>query len=242
MASAKEHYDNLLAEHYTWMCGGYDAKVRENIVLFERTAMVPRLGGRALDLGCGSGFQSVALAKLGFKVFGVDQCEGLLEELRGRREELDIGVVQGDMLDDTLYSDKGPFELAVCMGDTLTHLPEVENVMTLLEKVYSNLEHGGRLVLTFRDLTMELEGIERLIPVRTDEDRLMAAFLEYEETHVNVHDLIFVKDGSGWSLKKSVYKKLRLGSNQIRNFLENIGYDIDICEAQEGFSLIVAQK
>lgn len=242
MASVKEHYDKLLAEHYTWMCGDYDTKVRENTVFFQRAGLTPRSSGRALDLGCGSGFQCIALAKLGFEVVGIDLCASLLEELRGRIEGLDVDVVQGDMLDHWIYSGRGPFEVAVCMGDTLTHLPTVESVITLLEHIYSNLEHGGTLVLAFRPLTTELQGIERIIPVRTDEDKLMAAFLEYEETHVRVHDMIFLRGDSGWVLKKSAYRKLRLGADQVRASLEKIGFVTAPPQLQEGFSVIVAKK
>jgi 2-polyprenyl-3-methyl-5-hydroxy-6-metoxy-1,4-benzoquinol methylase len=242
MASVKEHYDNLLAEHYTWMFGDYDSKVQENLDFLEHNGIIPRFGGKALDLGCGSGFQSIALAKLGFVVLGIDLCESLLEELQSRSSGLDIDVVQGDMLDHRIYSSKGPFEVAVCMGDTLTHLPEVENAVSLFEEVYNSLEHGGSLVLTFRDLTTEFEGTDRIIPVRTDEDKLMAVFLEYEETHVNVHDMIFVKGSSGWDLKKSVYRKLRIGVDQVQDSLERIGYKVDVPEMREGSSVIVARK
>jgi len=242
MASVKEHYDKLLAEHYTWMCGDYDTKVRENIDLFQRAGLTPRSSGRALDLGCGPGFQCVALAKLGFEVVGIDLCASLLEELRGRSEGLAVDGVQGDMLDHEIYSGRGPFEVAVCMGDTLTHLPTVDGVMALLENVYRNLEPGGTLVLAFRDLTKELQGTERIIPVRTDEDKLMAAFLEYEETHVRVHDMIFLRGDSGWILKKSAYRKLRLGAGQVRAFLEKKGFVPAPPQLQEGFSVIVAQK
>jgi 2-polyprenyl-3-methyl-5-hydroxy-6-metoxy-1,4-benzoquinol methylase len=242
MASVKEHYDNLLAEHYSWMFGDYDTRVLENTDFFKQTKITPRLSGKALDLGCGSGFQSIALAKVGFEVLGIDLCAGLLKELRSRSRGLEIDVIQGNILDHKLYSNKGPFEVAVCMGDTLTHLSTVDDVMLLFDHVYRNLEHGGNLILSFRDLTTELQGIDRIIPVRTDEEKLMATFLEYGETHVQVHDVIFVRDVSGWVLKKSVYRKLRLGLDQIRNSLENIGYKIDICAEQEGFAIIGAQK
>ncbi len=242
MVSVKEHYDNLLAEHYTWMFGDHAAKVLENKEFFERANITPRRGGKALDLGCGSGFQSIALAELGFKVLGIDLCERLLEELKGRSAGLDIEVVQGDMLDYRIYQDKGPYEVAVCMGDTLTHLQEVENVNTLFENVYRNLESQGILALTFRDFTTELKGVERIIPVRTEEDKLMATFLEYEENYVKVHDMIFIKSGSDWKLRTSVYRKLRIGLDQVRNFLAKTGFEIISSEVWEGFSSIIAQK
>lgn len=242
MRSAKQHYDNFLAEHYSWMFGDYDAKVQENIDFFELNGIKVLSGGKALDLGCGSGFQSIALAELGFKVLGIDLCSSLLAELRGRSVGRDVDVFQGDMLDSRIYADKGPFEVVVCMGDTLTHLQEVEDVLTLFKNVYKRLEPGGKLVLTFRDLTAELKGVGRIIPVKSDDEKLMATFLEYENEYVNVHDMIFVKRNSGWELNKSVYRKLRLGLHQVQELLLHAGFKISSSHVEKGFSVIIAEN
>ena len=242
MASVKKHYDNFLAEHYSWMFGDFNAKVQENKDFFKSTGIEPRSGGKALDLGCGSGFQSIAMAKLGFRVLSVDMCETLLNELRNRSAGRDIEAVQGNILDYSIYADKGPFEAAVCMGDTLTHLQKTREVSALFANIYPLLEPGGRLALSFRDLTAELKGIDRIIPVRSDNDKIMATFLEYEETQVNVHDIVFVKGDSGWELRKSTYRKLRVGMHQVHDFLQHHGFSVISSEMQEGFSVIVAKK
>ena len=242
MGSVRKHYDNFLAEHYSWMFGDFNAKVRDNKDFFKLTGIEPRSGGKALDLGCGSGFQSIALEKLGFRVLSVDMCETLLNELRNRSAGRDINAVQGDILDHSVYADKGPFEVAVCMGDTLTHLQETQEVSALLANIYPHLEEGGRLALSFRDLTDELKGIDRIIPVRSDDDKIMATFLEYEATKVNVHDIVFVKGDSGWELRKSTYRKLRIGMHQVQDFLRQLGFSVISSEVQEGFSVIIAQK
>lgn len=242
MASVRKHYDDFLAEHYSWMFGDFDAKVQENKDLFQLNSIEPRSGGKALDLGCGSGFQSIALAKLGFRVLAVDMCETLLDELRDRSAGRDIVAVEGDILDYSLYADEGPFEVAVCMGDTLTHLRETQEVSAFFTNVYPLLEQSGRLVLSFRDLTAELKGIDRIIPVRSDDNKIMATFLEYEETQVNVHDIVFVKGDSGWELRKSTYSKLRLGIPLIHDFLQDLHYNVISSEVQEGFSVIIAEK
>ena len=242
MASVRKHYDNFLAEHYSWMFGDFHATVQENKDLFKLNGFEPRLGGKALDLGCGSGFQSIALSKLGFRVLAVDMCETLLNELRNRSAGRDIDVVQGDILDYNMYADEGPFEVAVCMGDTLTHLQNTREVSALFATIYPLLEQGGRLALSFRDLTAELKGIDRIIPVRSDDDKIMATFLEYEKTQVNVHDIVFVRGDSGWDLRKSTYKKLRIGMHQVQDFLQHLDFKIISSEVKEGFSLIIAEK
>jgi SAM-dependent methyltransferase len=240
--SVKKHYDAFLAEHYSWMFGDFDAKVRENRKFFELIGFKPGSNGKALDLGCGPGFQSIALAELGFRVLSVDMCKTLLDELRNRRARLDIEVVQGDILDHTIYAQAGPFEVAVCMGDTLTHLRKTREVSALFANIYSILEQGGRLALTFRDLTTELRGTDRIVPVKCDDDKLRATFLEYGKKCVNVHDMIFIKGKAGWELKKSVYRKLRISSDEIIGFLEHRGFRITSRDVEKALSSIVAQK
>lgn len=70
-------------------------------------------------------------------------------------------------------------------------------------------------MLSFRDLTAELAGIDRFIPVRADAERIMTCFLEYGPETVLVHDLIHIQDGEGWTLRKSCYPKLRLGTRWV---------------------------
>jgi len=242
MASVKEHYNNFLAEHYSWMFGDYDSKVKENKDFFERNSIKPRSGGRALDLGCGTGFQTVALAELGFKVLGIDLCETLLKELRNHLGNHRVELVQGDILDYKIFAQKGPFEVVVCMGDTVTHLQRIEDVGGLLEHLYVHLEHGGTLALNFRDLTPELKGLDRIIPVKSDNDKIMATFLEYAQRHVHVHDMIFIKRESEWELKKSVFKKLRISTEQVETFLKQTGFKIRSSQEKKGFATIIAHK
>ena len=226
MASVEDHYENLLARHYSWMRGDYDSKVLESLTLFKEAGLSPRSGGKALDLGCGSGFQSVALAELGFAVIGVDTSSVLLDELRERAGEREIQALPGDIRDPGVYAAEGPFEVAVCMGDTLTHLGTPGEVEALVRDVRGVMEEGGTLILEFRDYTTELKGADRVIPVRMEDDRIMATFLEYEAGHVNVHDMIFEKDAHGWEVNKSAYQKLRLGAEEVVSFLERVGYRI----------------
>src|SRR3712207_2718388 len=171
------------------MRGDFGPRMREYRGFFERAGISPRHGGRALDLGAGSGFQSLALAELGFEVLAVDSSEVLLRELRDRSGGRGVRPVLGDMREPRAYADEGPFELAVCMGDTLPHLRSHVEVAELFADVREALEDGGTLILEFRDDAVEPQGADRAIPVRMEEDRIMAAFLEYEAERVNVHDL-----------------------------------------------------
>ena len=95
--------------------------------------------------------------------------------------------------------------------------------------------------MEFRDYTVELEGVDRAIPVRLDEDRIMITFLEYEPLHVNVHDVVFLKHANGWSTQKSAYKKLRVGTERVVESLEQTGFRVVEAREDRGFSVIVGE-
>jgi predicted RNA methylase len=68
MTAAADHYDRLLAAHYTWMLGGdITALATDQAHLLSDLGVRAGLrGALAVDLGCGPGTQSLALAELGF--------------------------------------------------------------------------------------------------------------------------------------------------------------------------------
>jgi len=93
MVTVREHYDEVLSPYYSRIFGDFETKVGEQQTLLERlgTRAVHR-DGIAVDLGCGSGFQSIALARLGFRVLAIDFCSRLVEELNERASELLDGL------------------------------------------------------------------------------------------------------------------------------------------------------
>ncbi len=241
MTTVEEHYERLLAQVYTWMAGGSIQKFEDNRRFFLESGITPEGCGKALDLGCGSGFQALALAALGFSVVAVDSSAVLLAELRANHAKGLITPIQGDMRDPMVFQPNGPFEVAVCMGDSLVHLQSFDEVASCMAGVRKSLEPGGRLIVSFRDLTHELKGVDRAIPVRLDDDRLMATFLEYEPEHVTVNDLLFVRSEGGWELRKSNYRKLRLSPVTLTALFSDLGFTQIRQATERGFTTIFAE-
>lgn len=190
MTNVAHHYEQLLAEHYTWMFGSFEEQVAEQQVLFKRWGIRAQGVKTALDLGCGSGFQSIALANLGFHVTAIDLSQRLLVELAEQRGEHPIVSLQGDIRN-VLQVVDAPIDVVVCMGDTLPHLESKDDVIGLLRAIHQLLASDGRCLLSFRDLSLEQHGLDRFIPVRSDANTMMTCFPEYEPESVVVHDLIY---------------------------------------------------
>lgn len=241
MVSVEEHYDNLLAAYYSWISGGFDSKIKEHRAFFRNHGIRPSDSGVAVDLGAGSGFQSIPLAEAGFKVIALDTNRQLLTKLKEKAKKLSVVTIRDSMLNFSRHSPP-EIEVAVCMGDTLTHLQNLEQVQQLLEKTYTVLAQNGTLILSFRDLTHELSGLDRFIPVRSDARRIFTCFLEYEPQHVVVHDIVYEKKNDQWKMKKSAFRKLRISPQWVNDTLEIIGYNVATFDSHLGIVTIIARK
>ena len=241
MVSVRDHYDNHLAQYYAWICGGIENNVAENQSFFNTHNIQPINTGRALDLGAGCGFQSIPLAESGFQVYAVDLSGRLLKQLKETAPDLAIETICDDVLNFSNYV-RGGIDLAVCMGDTLTHLASLYRVEALLKKVYAALVDNGHLIISFRDLSRELTGLDRFFPVRSDDSTIFTCFLEYEKTTVTVHDIVYEKKRGQWDLRKSAYQKCRISSEWTRNLLQNIGFNIEFSEDHKGMHFVIAKK
>jgi SAM-dependent methyltransferase len=225
----------------------FEEKVAEQKALLEQALSdsgALATHGMALDLGCGPGFQTIALAELGFSpVVAVDTSTELLRELEEHKGSYPIETREADLasLEDIELS--GEAVMAVCMGDTLTHLPSREGVARLFTAVFRKLASGGTFVITYRDLTSELTGVDRFLPVRGDDRRIMTCFLEYESADaVVVSDLVHVRGENGWTLEKSSYRKLRLSQQWVADALTKAGFSIRLQGPAGRLLLAVARK
>ncbi|WP_375418365.1 class I SAM-dependent methyltransferase [uncultured Hymenobacter sp.] len=240
---AKLHYDNHLAAFYSWMVGDFDVVQGHMTAYFQAHQLRPRSNGLALDLGAGTGLQTIALARLGFRVLALDFNAHLLQELRERAPELPVTTCEDDLLNFRRYLAGEAPELVVCMGDTLPHLSSIEVVESLFHDCYQASAPGGRLVLSFRALTQELLDTQRFLPVRSDANRIHTCFLEYFPTVVRVTDLLHERAASGeWTQKVSSYHKLQLDVNEVVRLLTQAQWQVISQETHQGMTYLFAER
>ncbi len=219
--SVKEHYDNHLGNFYDWMIGDFDSVQKQQQSFFERNNIKANEGDIAIDLGAGSGLQSISLANLGFKTIAVDFNKQLLEIFENRMGKLNIKIILDDIsgyMKDAPHSD-----VITCMGDTISHLGSLEELGSLIKCCADSLNDKGLLILSYRDYGIELKGSRRFIPVRSDDSRILTCFLEFREDTVNVTDLLYERTETGWQQKVSSYLKLRLTKLSLDKIVSSAG-------------------
>jgi 2-polyprenyl-3-methyl-5-hydroxy-6-metoxy-1,4-benzoquinol methylase len=239
--TVKQHYDQHLGNFYSWMAGDFNTLQQQFEKFLKEQNIFPFSTKVAFDLGAGHGIQSVSLAHLGFRVKAIDFNEQLLMELKAQANGLAVETVQADMRQFRKYVTDMP-ELIICWGDTLTHLDSKADIYQLIQDISHTLPKGGKLLLSFRNYTNALNGDNRFIHVKSDEQRIVTCFLEYFTDYIQVTDLLYEKNGHTWIQKVSSYTKTRITPEEVIQEIQNNGLHILLCDTMNGMVRIIAEK
>lgn len=136
-----------------------------------REYLVPQLeqwgafgpGCRVLDVGCGDGGASCAMAEAGAQVDGFDldgeRAAGGAQRARARGHELHLG--QADITDPaTLEPFAGPYDL-VCFRDVLEHIPGRDAAVA---NSVARLSPGGAILLVYPPYLSAYGGHQQILP------------------------------------------------------------------------------
>ena len=139
-------YDSFIADYYD---ESPIVRGRTQDVAFYRDA-ARDFGDPVLELGCGTGRITMALAQMGKRVTGLDVSEKMLERATLKRSALHteererVHLVQGDMAKFELGE---KFKLIIIPFRPFQHLLEVRQQMDCLNCARKHLSPGGRLIL-----------------------------------------------------------------------------------------------
>ncbi len=184
---------------------------------------------------------SIPLADIGYSVLAIDSSKKLLSVITDQAGARPITTIEDDLLSFKKHLD-APVALIVCMGDTLTHLPDLQSVERLMTDVARELAPGGTFIVTFRDYSTPLVGTKRFIPVRSDSNRILTCFLEYEDEAVMVYDIVHERDGTEWRQRVSAYRKLRLSPMRVVDAMKANGLHVKQEQGEGGMVRLVARQ
>jgi 2-polyprenyl-3-methyl-5-hydroxy-6-metoxy-1,4-benzoquinol methylase len=241
MTTVTEHYANHLAPVYLWMAGGPEAALQAGAAEIEALNLSLPDGAAVLDLGAGFGMHAIPLARTGARVTAIDTSSELLRELERLAGNLPIQPVNDDL---HAFQSQITEELSaiLCMGDTITHLADRATVESLIERAAVELPPGGTFVISFRDYSVPLVGDQRFIPVRSDDNRILTCFLEYEPEALVVHDILHERTPQGWQTRVSHYRKLRLAPEHVVASLQSSGFSVQRETGMRGMVRLVARS
>ena len=103
-------------------------------------------GASILDLCCGVGRHAVELARLGYRVTGVDRTSGYLDEARERAKDagVEVELVEEDMRS---FRREGAFDAVLNLFTSFGYFEDRDDDRKVVRNIHSSLKEGGRLLM-----------------------------------------------------------------------------------------------
>ena len=159
-----ENYGNIIQnELVSFRVDAWQKYLREKL---------PDDARRVLDLGCGPGFFSIILAKMGYEVTAVDCSEGMLAQARQMVEKAGVEIMLRQMDINHLEFSADSFDAVVSRNVTWT----LSNPWQVYEECQRLLRTGGRLLLFDANWNMSLYDEDM---ARRAEDRRQECLRQY---------------------------------------------------------------
>ena len=141
--------ENLANYETAWSVREY---TREEGLMPIEAALVeeffPDPGARVLDLGCGAGRTTAALADKGFEPIGIDLASALLKEARARHPQVDFRRMDASRLD----FPEDVFDAAVFSYNGVDCLYPLAARVMCFREVFRVLKPGGTFLLSSHNL------------------------------------------------------------------------------------------
>ena len=191
-----------------------------------------------LDLGCGTGAMTSALASRGYDMTALDISEDMLAVAEQRlRDEGhgDVLFIRADMCSFELY---GTVDAVVCCLDGINHLTSRDELLACFSTVENylnpnglflfdlNTPHKFRTVYADRDYVLEDDGVMCCWRNR----------LNKKGDVVDFFLTVFEENGGGWSRTDGVERERAYGLRAIKNALEQCGMELVNVSADYQFS------
>ncbi len=177
--------------------------------LIER--VVTPTGGKALDVGCGTGIFSRYLAGLGWNVTAIDSSREMIEqarnyELRLTNYEFRRGIEFRNCNIENVAEAANTFDLILC----LSMLEYVEDDEAAIQKFYDLLKPGGFLVVSVPNkpgMLRKMEGV--VFGIRTaTKDRLFRGrgeYLKFQKRQYTPFELDILMRQFGFRKKRGIF-------------------------------------
>jgi SAM-dependent methyltransferase len=124
-------------------------------------------GTPVLDSACGIGSDAMALARKGLAVTASDGSPAMVTETLRRSKQYGITMkVFQSQWQDLPHRVPGPFELALCLGNSIVHTETRTNRIEALQGIRKVLSPKGMLIVDSRNWELLYKSRPRIIPAR----------------------------------------------------------------------------
>jgi len=179
----------------------------------------------ALDLGCGTGADAIALSKLGIQVDAVDHSSGMLQQAIKNANffDTDINFIESGL---TAFDAKNKnYDFIVSLGNTIANFNVLE-LRVLLSTIFGMLNNGGSALFQIVNYAKLPESGNHILNVfENDEVSIIRKY------NINNNDIDFIIDKIDKKSKQKsqiITKLYPHSENDFNKMAEEIGFNIDL--------------
>jgi ubiquinone/menaquinone biosynthesis C-methylase UbiE len=156
----------------------YDEMINFERSIERRIAMLSEFNplGNALDLGCGTGLDSISLAKLGCNVTACDQSAEMIykAKLNAIKHNVNINFIESPVQNISQMTDK-KFDVIVSLGNTLANLNS-KQISVLLKSLPDMMNEKYRIIFQIVNFSLMPESGEYLVNRFENEKQIIKRF------------------------------------------------------------------
>jgi SAM-dependent methyltransferase len=185
--------------------------------------------GKLLDVACGEGSFSIAMAKEGWQAAGIDRSPEMIEF--ARQQALQAGVeVSFTVQDMRLPFPPNRIDLVTCWYDSLNYLLSAADLGLLFQNVHAALRPGGIFLFDMNTIYGLAVGWQRSkCYIQQDASQVFEIHqtsYDYERQVASVHITAFIQQGDLWERVDEVHQERGYPLEQIQDSLASAGFEI----------------
>ena len=198
----------------------------ESIVAFyheilKQEAVLPK---SAADLACGTGSVALILARMGYRVIGVDMSEEMLTVALQRAVEQ---AVMPQFVCQKLQRLRLPraVDMAVCALDGLDYILDPEDCKEAIRRVYKSLNPGGIFIFDV-NTPEKLRAMDGQVFLDEDDDVYCVWRGEFDEqTNICSYGMdLFQRQGDVWHRSFEEHREYAYTAQQLTEYLKAAGF------------------
>ena len=199
----------------------YEAIVAFYHAILEREDLHPK---SAVDLACGTGSVALILARMGYRVTGVDMSEEMLTVALQRAMELETMPMFVCQKLQQLHLPRA-VDMAVCALDGLDYILDPEDCKTAIARVYKALNPGGIFIFDV-NTPEKLRAMDGQVFLDEDDDVYCVWRGEFDEqTNICTYGMdLFQRNGQVWERSFEEHKEYAYTVQQLTQYLRTAGF------------------